>query len=64
MVNFLASGAFLRAFLKAATFLATLSWAFNAALFSGDLAFAILALIEVILALMALIFFSLTLNIT
>lgn len=54
MAAFCAGGAALRAFLRAATFLAALSWAFNAAFLAGLLALASLALMAAILALIDL----------
>jgi hypothetical protein len=54
MAAFLEAGAFLRAFLRARTFLTALSWAINALFFSGDLALASAFLIAEILAFKAL----------
>ena len=50
IATFLASGAFLRAFLRAETLFAALSWAFKAAFLSGLFALASLAFIAIILA--------------
>jgi hypothetical protein len=57
---FLASGAFLRAFLRATNFLIALSWAFNAFFFSGDFALASAFLICWIFALTAFDFLPAT----
>ncbi len=57
---FLASGAFLRAFLRATNFLIALSWAFNAFFFSGDFTLASALLIYWILALAAFDFLPAT----
>jgi len=54
MAAFCATGAALRAFLRAATFLAALSCFFNAAFILGLVAAAIFALIEAILTLIGL----------
>jgi hypothetical protein len=57
MAAFFAGGAALRAFLSAATFLAALSYFFNAAFLAGLLALASLALIAAILALIDFFFY-------
>ena len=60
MAAFFASGAVLRAFLRASTFFTALRWAIKAFFFSGDLALASAFLIAAILALRALDFLPAT----